>query len=407
MKWIFDLLDAIPALWRLVEIKTEAMFLRQLRTYCLKLFRGELGEFEWIDDMSTTIADQIGKAWREGAAAVDVSPADFTDEDIEELNKIIASEYNYVLALGSDILALRLMGGMLEEYRTKFAGRIEVWAHRYTDVVNQAKVWFGKRKKVKLKWEMGATEEHCATCAALDGIVAYAEDWERSGIHPQNPPNRALECGGWRCDCSLVPTTERATNNAFDEIVDRVTAAKAGEKSLKYDPNQPRVPAGNSDGGQWISQAGYSRIRDIENKIKNKEREHGYAFDSDGNFVVYAVGEQDKVVFPKEKIILAKGGYLTHNHPNNTTFSPRYFAQASALDLKETRVVTSEITFVAKPSARGWWSPETMKSNIDTARQDAMSEPGFFELSQIEQSRRVNKRIMDYTRVVIEEIEND
>jgi len=224
--WLYTILDAIPALWRLVEIKTEAMFLRQLRAYCLQLFRGELGEFAWIQDMTDTIADQMGKAWREGARAVGVEPSEFTNEDIEELNKIIASEYDYVLALGSDILALRLMGGTLEEYRTKFAGRIEVWAHRYTDVVNQAKVWFGKRKKVKLKWEMGATEEHCATCAALNGIVAYAEDWERSGIHPQNPPNQALECGGWRCDCALVPTTERATNNALERIQDIVIASK-------------------------------------------------------------------------------------------------------------------------------------------------------------------------------------
>lgn len=226
MSWIYDILDAIPALWRMVEIKTEAMFLRQLRAYCLQLFRGELGEFAWIDDMSGTIAEQLGKAWREGARAVGVEPSEFTDEDIEELNKIIRSEYEYVLALGSDILALRLMGGTLEEYRNKFASRIEIWAHRYTDVVNQAKVWFGKRKKVKLKWEFGATEEHCATCAALDGLVAYAEDWEQSMVHPQNPPNQALECGGWRCDCSLVPTTDRATNNALERIQDIVIASK-------------------------------------------------------------------------------------------------------------------------------------------------------------------------------------
>lgn len=229
MNWLLDLLDAIPALWRMVEIKTEEMFLRQLRTYCLQLFRGELGEFAWIDDMSTTIADQMGKAWREGARAVEVEPSEFTDEDIEELDKIIRSEYEYVLALGSDILTLRLMGGMLEDYRNKFASRIEVWAHRYTDVVNQAKVWFGKRKKVKLKWQFGATEEHCATCAALNGIVAYAEDWEQSMVHPQNPPNQALECGGWRCDCALVPTTERATNNALERIQDIVIASKLGE----------------------------------------------------------------------------------------------------------------------------------------------------------------------------------
>ncbi len=29
-------------------------------------------------------------------------------------------------------------------------------------------------------------------------------------------------------------------------------------RALKFDPNQPRVPAGNSDGGQWTSSSGES-----------------------------------------------------------------------------------------------------------------------------------------------------
>lgn len=226
MNWIYAILDAIPALWRIVEIKTEDMFERQLRSYCLQLFRGTLGEFAFIDDMTSTIADQLNKAWREGAVSVGVNKDEFTDDDRAEINSIIANEYNYVLALGSDILELRLMGGSLDEYRAKFNSRILIWSHRYTDVVNQSVVWFGKRKKVKLKWQIGATEEHCTTCAALDGIVAYAEDWDVSLVRPQSPPNQALECGGWRCDCSLQPTTERATANALERIQDIVVASK-------------------------------------------------------------------------------------------------------------------------------------------------------------------------------------
>ena len=209
MNWLYTILDAIPALWRLVEIKTEAMFLRQLKSYCLQLFRGELGEFEWIQDMTDTIADQLGKAWREGAKQVEVDPAEFTDEDIEELNKIIASEYDYVLALGSDILGLRLVGGSLEDYRNKFASRIEIWAHRYTDVVNRAMAYFGGR--VKLEWVLGETEEHCATCLAMAGTVAWSKEWDESPIKPQSPPNEHLECGGWRCDCHLEVTDKRRT----------------------------------------------------------------------------------------------------------------------------------------------------------------------------------------------------
>lgn len=412
MNWFLDLLDAIPALWRMVEIKTEEMFLRQLRTYCLQLFRGELGEFAWIDDMSTTIADQMGKAWREGAKAVEVELSEFTDEDNEELNKIIASEYDYVLALGSDILALRLMGGSLEDYRTKFAGRIEVWAHRYTDVVNQAVVWFGKRKKVKLKWEMGATEEHCATCAALNGIVAYAEDWERSGIHPQNPPNQALECGGWRCDCALVPTTERATNNAFDEIVDRVTAAKDGEKSLKYDPNQPRVPAGNSEGGRWVSShdtsgRSYANIRETENSITNQRREHSFGYNKDGELIAFHTGTKDQTRFTEEELELIRGGYMTHNHPKNTSFSETDLMRASHYNLAEERVVTRDATFIARPPATGWPSPFKMRVAVFNAVERLARHPDFSKMSQLEKCKFVNWQIESLSGITIEVITNE
>jgi hypothetical protein len=209
MNWIYTILDAIPALWRIVEIKTEDMFERQLRSYCLQLFRGTLGEFAFIDDMTSTIADQLNKAWREGAASVGVDKSEFTDDDMAEIQSIVSNEYNYVLNLGSDILALRLMGGTLDEYRAKFTNRILIWSHRYTDVVNQAKAHFGGR--IKLEWMLGETEEHCATCLAMAGTVAWSKEWDESPIKPQNPPNEHLDCGGWRCDCHLEVTDKRRT----------------------------------------------------------------------------------------------------------------------------------------------------------------------------------------------------
>lgn len=347
MNWLLDLLDAIPALWRMVEIKTEEMFLRQLRTYCLQLFRGELGEFAWIDDMSTTIADQMGKAWREGAKAVEVEPSEFTDEDNEELNKIIASEYEYVLALGSDILALRLMGGSLEDYRNKFASRIEVWAHRYTDVVNQAKAHFGGR--IKLEWVLGETEEHCATCAAMAGTVAWSKEWDESPIKPQNPPNEKLECGGWRCDCRLEVTDKRRTYRVKKKL--QISA----EKSLKYDPNQPRVPAGNSDGGQWTDGAtDISHIDEHEEKIRYEDVECSYSYNQEGEFVLFKRGSRTEIGYTEEEGALFRGGTLTHNHPNGFSFSEVDMRIAYQLQLKEIRAVTDTGTFIARPGVNGW-----------------------------------------------------
>lgn len=48
----------------------------------------------------------------------------------------------------------------------------------------------------------------------LNGIVAYAREWNEYGIHPQSPPNDLLECGGWRCQCRLVSTAKRVTPKA-------------------------------------------------------------------------------------------------------------------------------------------------------------------------------------------------
>ena len=98
-----------------------------------------------------------------------------------------------------------------------------MWSNRYNEVVNEAKIWFGGKQR--LKWKLGATEKHCTTCQALDGIVAYASEWEQSGLKPQNPPNPNLECGGWHCDCSLETTDEKRSPDALGTLMDLATAA--------------------------------------------------------------------------------------------------------------------------------------------------------------------------------------
>jgi len=69
-------------------------------------------------------------------------------------------------------------------------------------------------------WVIGETEVSCSTCLALNGIVAYASEWEESGVHPQGPQNGALACGGWNCDCSLDTTNARRTRDALGRIMD-------------------------------------------------------------------------------------------------------------------------------------------------------------------------------------------
>jgi hypothetical protein len=92
------------------------------------------------------------------------------------------------------------------------SSRLPMWINRYTEVVNTAKIMAGADRK--LKWVLGPTE-HCSSCLKLAGKVKRGSVWIASGIQPQS---RSLECGGFNCQCSLQPTTDRASAGRLPSI---------------------------------------------------------------------------------------------------------------------------------------------------------------------------------------------
>ncbi len=57
--------------------------------------------------------------------------------------------------------------------------------------------------KQMLTWRLGQTEQHCRTCAHLNGQRHSAKWWLKYGYIPRQPGSQTLECGGWQCDCRL------------------------------------------------------------------------------------------------------------------------------------------------------------------------------------------------------------
>jgi hypothetical protein len=187
-------------------LKTEGTYHRQLWR-AIRDFYGGGSEFDFIDDVSAMIDNQFMRAWNAGARDVGVDPRDFTDADIAELAKRIEQEQGFMLQLADDILQAREQGKPpLESFRH----RADMWAHRYEDIVNEARVYFGQMEK--LEWVLGATE-HCATCLALSGVVATGEEWAASGYRPQDYDS--LECHGFNCLCQLVPTDKPRTRGGI------------------------------------------------------------------------------------------------------------------------------------------------------------------------------------------------
>jgi len=192
--------------------KTRRHYERVLRNDIRDFYNQEIEVGEYIDAMIGNIENQFTRAWHEGAE--NVGFMEDISAHLQPVMEYIAEEENYILDLGQQILDAAAAGDPVQQ----FYSRAELWSNRYNEIVNEAEIYFGKLIGARLIWQLGATEEHCATCAALDGIVALAEEWERLGLHPQGAPNDKLECGGWRCDCSLFETTDPLTEGGIPSV---------------------------------------------------------------------------------------------------------------------------------------------------------------------------------------------
>jgi hypothetical protein len=206
--------DALIDRYDIAALKTVDYYRRVLSRDVRDLYSGKMPRGAFEDDMLRLIDEQLTRAWNEGSRSVGVEPEDMTADDLDVVEKIKDSELGYIGGFADAIEEAAANGTGWDALMS----RVDLWVNRYNDVVNSAVVYFGG--KTRLKWTLGATEEHCKTCARLDGIVAWADEWQESGLKPQQPPNDLLSCGGWRCDCSCLPTDERRTRNALNILLD-------------------------------------------------------------------------------------------------------------------------------------------------------------------------------------------
>ena len=197
-----------PHAW---DAKTADFMERTIRRYILGVYRGQIG-FEFLDLMASLIEQQFTRAYNQ---ALRDEGIEMDDQFQHHLDMLIINQFPFVDGLFDDILQAVVDESPVEP----LLSRADLWANRYNEVVNEAHLEIARRFGGKLVWRLGATEEHCATCAALNGIVAFGVDWDAAGLHPQGAPNDLLECGGWRCDCALEPTTERRTRASLDRLM--------------------------------------------------------------------------------------------------------------------------------------------------------------------------------------------
>lgn len=192
-----------------IAAKTPGYYRRVLRRIVRALYQGAMTQDEALDRLMPLIEGQIMRGMRQGLREVGRNPDDiYLDSALAgAYDDILRNEYDHLLSLLDDVTrAAADDSGLAGVYQ-----RLEMWVNRYDDARNRAMV-LGAPNTVLLIWTYGDTE-HCDTCAALNGRVASAETWRASGYRPQSPPNAHLDCGGWRCQCTLTVAPKDAEPN--------------------------------------------------------------------------------------------------------------------------------------------------------------------------------------------------
>lgn len=202
--------------------KTYDYFLNQMYGLVRGVYDNNLGG-DFIDITANLISGQLLQAYQQ--ALEDQGFTDFIFPDYLETSyqNMVANQYSFVDAFFRAIVNARLDGTPIEP----LLARAELWAGQWNTAYNEAVRLMTVQSGGNLQWVEGDTIRKCNICKSLDGIVAWASEWEALGIQPQNAPNDKLTslsgdkdagCGGWRCQCQLKPTNRRRSPNAFGRL---------------------------------------------------------------------------------------------------------------------------------------------------------------------------------------------
>jgi len=198
------------------EYKTYEFFLSAIVGLVEGVYQGFIGGV-FIDTLANLISGQLEdaymRAWADEGYFSELPP--YLRSALESL---ILTQYEHVDQFYRDIVNARVD----ETSIVPLINRANLWAQRWVEAYNEALRLIALENGDRLIWQLGATEQHCTTCGALNGIVAFAKEWDELGVHPQGGPNALLECGGWKCDCSLSRTDQRRSPKAYDTILNIV-----------------------------------------------------------------------------------------------------------------------------------------------------------------------------------------
>jgi hypothetical protein len=137
------------------------------------------------------------EAFAEGLREGGVTAEDMDDDDKRVLAEWVSSQQSYVTPFAGDVMA----AAGDQSAKDAILGRVDLWVQSIETLGAQGAM--SAKANAMVTWRLGPTEEHCDTCAGLDGQRHRAKWFTGNGYIPREPGSATLACQGFRCLCFL------------------------------------------------------------------------------------------------------------------------------------------------------------------------------------------------------------
>lgn len=186
-------------------------FRRNLRSVVRGLWSGVITKRQALSTFRSAIERAVEQAWAEGASECGIQADELTVEELTARDEFIFNQNEFAAGFIDDIAANTKTDKVPLEPHFQ---RVELWVNQYPNAKQQAEAMACKNEK--REWVLGRTE-HCSTCSRLAGQVRRLSFWQNN-VMPRNPPNNALICGGWACQCTLDKTDKPITRGKLPRL---------------------------------------------------------------------------------------------------------------------------------------------------------------------------------------------
>jgi len=210
--------DAINALIETINLvtsestKNRTRFAQGLKAEARSLWSGVTTQSEFENAMTRIVERGLKQAWNKGFMDYGIAPDEQADDERQYIFNYTLDQWQYIDGLASFIADnSRANKGKLKDINA----RIDLWIRRYDTIYNEAKARAAGNQK--LEWVLGVAE-HCSSCVKLNGQVRRGSFWIGNGILPAVPNADYLECKGYKCKCTLQPTSKRMSRGPLPRL---------------------------------------------------------------------------------------------------------------------------------------------------------------------------------------------